>query len=158
MSRATLTLLLSLISLSAASQMSPPPLPPPSRTIFKCDEGSKTVYSDSPCLGAQRIDVEPTRGVSKLSGKERIGHDVQREQFKEQLSDALKPLSGMDRRQYATFERRSKLNPDAQQECRRLDTHIPPLERQELQVSGSELAAVQQRLFALRKRYRELGC
>ena len=112
----------------------------------------------SPCLGAQRIDVEPTRGVSKLSGKERIGHDVQREQFKEQLSDALKPLSGMDRRQYAAFERRFKLNPDTQQECRRLDTHIPPLERQELQVSGSELAAVQQRLFALRKRYRELGC
>jgi hypothetical protein len=158
-SRAALSLLLCLPSLiAAASQVSAQALPPPSRSVFKCDQGGKTVYSDTPCLGAQRIEVEPTRGVSKLSGKERIGADVQHEHFRELMSDAIRPLSGMDRKQYATFEHRYRLNPEAQQECRRLDTHLPPLERQELQTSGADLAAVQQQLFTLRKRFRELGC
>lgn len=159
MSRAALSLLLCLPSLiAAASQVSAQALQPPSRNVFKCDQGGKTVFSDAPCLGAQRIEVEPTRGVSKLSGKERIGADVQHEHFREQMSDAIRPLSGMDRKQYATFERRYRLSPEAQQECRRLDTHLPPLERQELQTSGADLAAVQQQLFTLRKRFRELGC
>ena len=43
-------------------------LPPTSRTVYKCQEGAKTVYSDEPCLGAQRINVEPTRGLDKSSG------------------------------------------------------------------------------------------
>lgn len=157
--RTTFALLLGLsVPVTAAWPVAAQPLPSPSRTVFKCDQGGKTVYSDSPCLGAQRIEVEPTRGVSKLSGKERVGADVQHEHFREQMSDAIRPLSGMDRKQYASFERRFKLSPEAQQECRRLDTHLPPLERQELQTSGTELAAVQQQLFALRKRFRELGC
>lgn len=107
---------------------------------------------------AQRIEVEPTRGVSKLSGKEQIGNDVYREQFNEQFAEALRPLTGLDHKQYAAVGRRLRLTPDAQQECRRLDTHLPPLERQELQASGATLTDVQQQLFALRKRYRELGC
>lgn len=159
MSRAALALLLSLNSLvTTAAQVAAQPLPPPSRTVFKCSQDGKTVYSDAPCLGAQRIEVEPTRGVSKLSGKERIGEDVRHEHFREQMSDALKPLSGMDRKQYATFTRRYGLSPDAQQECRRLDTQLPPLEHQEQQTTGTGLADVQQRLFALRRRFRELGC
>lgn len=121
MTRAAFALLLGLHGLVTATQVSAQSLQPPSRTVFKCNQGGKTVYSDAPCLGAQRIEVEPTRGVSKLSGKERIGNDVQ-------------------------------------QECRRLDIHIPPLERQELQTTSTELADVQHRLFALRKRFRELGC
>ena len=32
-------------------------LPAPSRTVFKCEEGGRIVYSDSPCLGAKKIDV-----------------------------------------------------------------------------------------------------
>ena len=158
MTRAAFALLLGLHGLVTATQVSAQSLPPPSRTVFKCDQGGKTVYSDAPCLGAQRIDVEPTRGVSKLSGKELLGDDIRREHFREQMSDAARPLSGMDRKQYATFERRYRLGPDAQQECRRLDIHIPPLERQELQTTSTELADVQHRLFALRKRFRELGC
>jgi hypothetical protein len=47
-------------------------LPAPSRTVYKCEVGGKVTYSDSPCLGATRIDVEPTRGVSKLSGSQRV--------------------------------------------------------------------------------------
>lgn len=133
-------------------------LPPPSRTVFKCEEGGKTVYSDAPCVGAKKIDVEPTRGVSKLSGRERIGRDVQHEQFREQLSEAIRPISGMRPRQFATFERRTKLSAEAQRECQRLDVQMPSVEQEELQASGQALADVQGRLFRLRKRFRELGC
>lgn len=37
-------------------------LPPSSRTVFKCEVAGKVVYSDTPCLGASKVDVEPTRG------------------------------------------------------------------------------------------------
>lgn len=56
----------------------------------------KMVYSDSPCLGAQKIDVEGTRGLSKSSGCEQVGNDVRREQHRETFADAIRPLTGMD--------------------------------------------------------------
>ena len=74
------------------------PLPPPSRTVFKCDEGGRVVYSDRPCLGAKKIEVEPTRGVSRLSGRERVGSDVQREVFRENVAEALRPATDMNPR------------------------------------------------------------
>lgn len=102
--------------------------------------------------------MEPTRGVSKLSGRERIGRDVQQEQFREQLSEAIRPISGMNPRQFATFERRTKLSAEAQRECRRLDVQVPSLEREERQAGEQALGDVQDRLFRVRKRFRELGC
>lgn len=116
------------------------------------------VYSDVPCMGASKLDVEPTRGVSKLSGKERIGNDVRREVFQEQMADALKPISGMNAKQYDAFGRRLKLSPEAQRECRQLDSQLPALEQSERQAAGADRAAVQQRLFGLRSRFRDLGC
>jgi hypothetical protein len=43
-------------------------LPTPSRTVFKCNVNGKTTYSDSPCLGAERLEIEPSRGVGKTAG------------------------------------------------------------------------------------------
>lgn len=51
-------------------------LPPPAKTVFKCEENGRVVYSDSPCLGAKTVDVEPPRGVSRLSGHERVNAQV----------------------------------------------------------------------------------
>ena len=133
-------------------------LPAPSRTVFRCEEGGKVVYSDSPCLGAKAINVAPTRGVSKLSGRERVGIDVQREVFQEQMAEAIRPLSGMNPKQYEVFSRRMKLTSAAQRECQHLDRQIPPLEQTEAQASGQDFAAAQRRLFGLRSRFRELGC
>jgi len=133
-------------------------LPAPSRTVFRCEEGGKVVYSDSPCLGAKAINVAPTRGVSKLSGRERVGNDVQREVFQEQMAEAIRPLSGMNPKQYEVFGRRLKLAPEVQRECRHLDGQIPSLERAEAQASGPEFVTIQRRLFGLRSRFRELGC
>ena len=141
-----------------ASFASAQSLPSPSRTVFKCDEGGRVVYSDVPCMGAKKVEVEPTRGVSKLSGKERVGDDVRREVFREQVAEALRPIGGMNPRQHDTFAQRVRLSPEAQRECRQLDSQLPALEQIERQASGAELTAVQRRLFALRSRFRELGC
>ena len=133
-------------------------LPPPSRTVFKCEVAGKTVYSDSPCLGAKKVDVEPTRGVSKLSGRERIGPDVRREQYHETMADALRPLTGMDAKQLDTYGRRMKLIPDDQQECRQLDLRMPAAENEEKLAKGRALQDVQASLFHMRRRFREVGC
>lgn len=39
-------------------------LPPPASSVYKCVVDGKTVYSDEPSLGAARVEVTPTRGVT----------------------------------------------------------------------------------------------
>lgn len=133
-------------------------LPSPSRTVFKCDVGGKVTYSDSPCLGAQKIDIEPTRGVSKLSGVERIGADVRREQNRELIAEAIRPITGKDAKQLDTLGRRMKLSPEAQRECQQLDTVIPAVEVREKASTGSALHDMQLEIYKIRTRFRELQC
>jgi hypothetical protein len=133
-------------------------LPQPSRTVFKCKKDGKIVYSDSPCLGAEKLEVEPSRGLNAASGKERVGPDVQRELRREGMANALKPITGMDAKQFETTGRRMQLSVDAQRECRELDKSIPAAEVAERDAAKEDLSAVQQRLFVLRTRYRELRC
>ncbi len=133
-------------------------LPQPSRTVFRCEVEGKVTYSDSPCLGARRIQIEPTRGVSKLSGRERIGNDVRVERHREIMAEALQPLTGMDAKKMQLFGRRLKLEPTERQECFDLDGDLATLEQRESTSSGSQLQSVQGSLLKLRIRYRELGC
>jgi hypothetical protein len=133
-------------------------LRPPSRTMYKCKVNGTTTYSDTPCLGATRIEVEPTRGVSRLSGTQRIGSDVAREQWEEGLATALRPISGMDAKQYAVFGRRRQLPVSAQQECRQLDQALPVLEDEEKHAAQPALHNVQMRLFQMRRRFSNLHC
>jgi hypothetical protein len=133
-------------------------LPPTSRTVYKCEVDKKVVYSDEPCLGAKRIDVEPTRGMDQASGKRRIGSDVQRETTREAYAEGLKPLTGMDAKALQVNGRRQKMSASAQTECLALDDQVPEAELREKAVKGSELGAVQQELLTMRKRQRKLGC
>lgn len=133
-------------------------LPPTSREVFKCAVAGKTVYSDAPCLGAQKIDVEPTRGLSKSSGREQVGNDVRREQYREIFADAVRPLTGMDAKQLDIQGRRMKLTTNAQRECQRLDTEIPVAENEEKRVKQQALADVQAQLLRMRQSFREQGC
>ena len=41
----------------AASSASAQTLPPTSRTVYKCEDGNKVRYSDSPWLGAKKVDA-----------------------------------------------------------------------------------------------------
>lgn len=133
-------------------------LPPPSRTVYKCQEAGKVAYSDAPCLGAEKIDVQPTRGLNKFTDKELIGNDVRHEKSRELMADALRPLTGMDAAQLDRSGRRMKLSTSAQQRCKVLDQEIPELEEQERVVPAADSKAVQKRLFELRTEFRAEGC
>ena len=133
-------------------------LPPTSRNVFKCEVGGKVVYSDEPCLGAKRIDVEPTRGVDKATGSTRTGEDVQREKHNEQMAEALRPIFGEDAKQRATRHRRAALKPRDRAQCYRLDREIAGAEAAEAQATKAESSAVQANLLRLRKNYLSLQC
>lgn len=151
---ATALAVLTLVSANVPAQQ----LPPTSRTVFKCSVAGKVVYSDSPCLGAQRVEIEPTRGLNMSSGREQIGADVRRELQRESFADALRPITGMNAKQFETHGRRMKLKPEAQRECQHLDSRMPAAENEEKHAKQPVLGDIQEQLFLLRKRFRELGC
>jgi len=134
-------------------------LPPANRTVYKCEDGGKVHYSDSPCLGAKKVDVEPTRGLNKSTGQELQGTDVRREHLREGFAEMVKPMTGLNAKQLDQTGRRQKLSPDAQRQCRLLDQQVPAAEATEMSAkTGSELKRAQERLFELRTAYRKLGC
>jgi len=152
-------LLVAIASLVVGStQVCAQKLPPTSRTVFKGVVAGKTVYSDSPCLGAQKIDVEPTRGLNKSSGRVQEGNDVRREQHREIVADAIRPVTGMDAKQLDSQGRRMKLTAEVQRECRRLDSEIPIAEQEEKRVDLQALVDVQAQLLRMRRSFREQGC
>lgn len=148
-----------LISIAVANAAFANSLPAPTRTVYKCQEGQKIYYSDAPCVGATKVDVTPTRGLDKSTGQQRQGADVQRERHREQIAEIIRPVTGMTAQQLEQFGRRSKLTPEAQKECRRLDGALPQAEQAERAARGnSERQAAEQTLFKLRQQFRELSC
>lgn len=133
-------------------------LPAPSRTIYKCQVKGSVSYSDAPCVGAQRLDVLPTRGADRLSGSRRTGSDVANEIRSEQFAQALKPLTGMRPSQFATASRRQGLDAASQGECRGLEAAVVAFEQAERNAAAGARDSIRQDLFLLRTRYRKLGC
>ncbi|MFO1253220.1 MAG: DUF4124 domain-containing protein [Inhella sp.] len=134
-------------------------LPPPSRTAYRCELDGKIVYSDSPCLGAEKLELQPTRGLNKSSGRVQVGADVQREHSREAFAEAVRPLTGLDARQLDQAGRRTRLSPELQQRCQRLDRELPLAERQERQATTSlARQEAQRQLWRQRKAYRDGGC
>lgn len=112
-----------------------------------------TTYSDAPCLGAERLEIEPTRGVGKTTGR-----DVQREQHQEMIAEAIRPLTGMDAKQLEVQGRRMKLSAKAQSECRGSDAQISEAEREEGRAAGERRDLIKVTLLALRQHQRSLRC
>jgi len=133
-------------------------LPRSSPTAFKCEKDGKVAYSDVPCLGGERLEVKPTRGLNKMSGATRVGADVRAERLNEQMADALHPVFGETPEQRAKRLRRARLAPAAQRHCRALDSGIEDAEGLEKKTSGSARADVQVGLYRLRQQYSDLGC
>ncbi len=125
----------------------------PSRSVYKCTAHGRTVYSDAPCLGAERLEIEPSRGVGN-----RAGSDVQREHQREMLAEALRPLTGKDARQMDIHNRRQKLPVESRRECHVLDLAIPQAEKKERHAAQREHAPIRTDLFTLRQRHRALHC
>lgn len=133
-------------------------VPPTSRTVFKCTVNGQVQYSDAPCLGAQVLDIQPTRGLNKSSGKEMTGRDVMIEKNHEAFTQAVQPATGMDQKQFDVAKRRVYMSGPQKAECVKLDGDIAASEAQERAAAKNGLAAVQGRLLTMRTRYRGLGC
>lgn len=133
-------------------------LPAPSRTVYKCKVNGIVSYSDEPCLGAERLDVVPTRGADRLSGSTRTGQDVAREIRSEQFAHAFRPVTGMSASQFATASRRFQLDAASQNECGKLEAAILTLEQAERAAGIGIREPIRQDLYAMRKRYKTLRC
>ena len=149
---------LGLAAIGIAAVSTSQTLPPPSRTVYKCIVEGRISYSDEPCLGAQRVDVEPTRGLNKSTGSEQLGRDVHLERRREGIAEALKPITGMDIQQFAQFSRRQSLSASSQRECQVLDRAISDHEHMERVGRGVARDSAIRKLFILRSRAKELGC
>lgn len=146
------------LAVLVATPAFPQKSPAPSRDVFRCEEGGKVVYSDNPCLGAQRIHVEPSRGLDSASGRKRTGADVRRENLNAQTAEALRPVFNETAQQQTVRHRRAKLPAPSKSKCARLDARIPQLERAEKSAKGRDLTVLQQELLVARQRYRSIGC
>lgn len=133
-------------------------LPSATRTVFKCVVDGKASYSDAPCLGAQRIDIAPTRGMNKSTGKELSGSDVNRERQNEIIGEAFRPITGMSLEQRATHAKRFNLSVGSKSECGALDSLIARTEAAERAENDAGKSALQGSLLQSRMRYREIGC
>lgn len=128
-------------------------LPAPSRTVFRCDANGKATYSDVPCLGAERLEVEPSRGVGN-----RAGADVQQERHREQFAEAVRPLTKMSPKQLDIYARRLRLSNGARRECEALDREVLEAESMEKQTAADRLKGIQAKIYSLRERQIRLQC
>lgn len=113
------------------------------------------MYSDEPCRGGEKLDVTPTRGMNQITGKERTGTDVSKEKYREMFSDALKPVTGLNREQYDAVHRRVNLSAEDKRECNNLDSSLAKLEK----IGGRGAKAEQdEEKYLARKKFRDLRC
>jgi len=131
----------------------------PTRTVYKCVIAGKTAYSDEPCVGATTVDVTPTRGLNKSTGTTLKGPDVQREESREAIAQAIKPLTGMTAEQLDTAGRRQKLSAAAQSTCSRLDRELPAAE-QAMRAASDKATKddAELHVYSLRKQKKDLRC
>ncbi|WP_051236448.1 DUF4124 domain-containing protein [Ottowia thiooxydans] len=128
--------------------------------VYRCEVNGKASYSDEPCLGAKRVDVTPTRGLDKLSGKSQKSQEVRREELNKDMAAVERPLLRQTPEERATWRRRARnhLTPEEMAECYVRDPRIEGLEKQEKTAKGVELQQVQQQLLKERQRQRKLKC
>ena len=143
-------LALGLLGLTASSMSA--------QTVYKCESKGSVVYSHEPCLGAQLVDIAPTQGLDKSSGKSRKGADVQRIEQNKAMADGLRPIFGETPEQREKRHRRFRLAPADNLECGYLDTRLPAQETAVRNADKGAVAKAEAALFESRKRYREMRC
>lgn len=128
--------------------------------VYRCEMNGKISYSDEPCMGAKRVDVRPTRGLDKLSGKSSKGAEVRAEEWNKQAADIFRPVFRETPDQRATRHRRyrNNLTPEETAECYLLDARMGRAEEQERAAKGVDLKQVQQQLLMQRQRHKKLKC
>ena len=126
--------------------------------VYKCTVSGKTLYSNEPCVGAQRIDATPPRGFNKSSGQVLKGKDVRQEEIDEMLEKIAQTTLGQEWNQQKARKRQFHTSNDKAQ-CARLDLEIEQLEAmKKANQTSPTLAEVQKALFQKRKTFRDLDC
>jgi hypothetical protein len=128
------------------------------KPVYRCESAGQVSYSHAPCLGAKEVDVTPTQGLDKNSGKSRKGHDVLRHEQQGQIADALKPLLGMTPEQYRVHHRRSKLSPADRRECQRLDDDMYQRTQRVNRSEKVDRGDAELDLYKTRQRFNALNC
>jgi uncharacterized protein DUF4124 len=111
--------LIAALLIGAASAQTLSPLPPPSSTVFKCEADGRTVYSDSPCLGAEKLEIEPTDSKAPDAHRTKLAPASQREC--QRLDAEVPRLEAEERRA------REQVKPEVQRKLFALRKHFREL-------------------------------
>jgi hypothetical protein len=131
-----------------------------SKTIYKCMEGKKVIYTDEPCIGGTVPEIVPTQGLDKATGKSLKGKDVQAIEHREMWVDNfMNPAFGIGRGQYKVMTERQKLPPKDKDECYQLDSKLIANQDAEKKAVGkAAIDKAQLELYVTRKRFKDLKC
>ena len=133
-------------------------LPSSPRTVFKCESGGQTVYTDQPCLDGQKIDALRLHSVN-APGREATEISAAREPYRESAIAGWKQPGTAEGKPAVTYERVwRQLAHTPQAECPHLSQRMALVEAEEQIASSRTIQAIQERLSVQRKRYRELNC
>ena len=146
--KALAVLLLFISSLCAATQP----------TVYRCETGGKINYSDAPCVGGKVVDVTPTQGVDKMTGRSLKGDDVRNEERRSMFDKITRPMHGLSHGEMDVLRRRQKLSTADQAQCVSLDFQVPALEAQAVRAIGSAKGHADVQLYQARRRFFNLKC
>lgn len=131
-----------------------------SKTIYKCMQGKKVIYTDEPCIGGTEPEIVPTQGLDKDTGKSLKGKDVQAIERREiWYEHFMKPLTGMSREDHKILNERMKLPPRDKEECYKLDSKLMS-DKESVKTATDKMTKQQAELnlFETRKRFKDLKC
>lgn len=135
------------------------PLLAGAQPVYRCESQGKVSYSDAPCVGAQVIDATPTQGMDRMSGKSSKGKEVRREEFRQLMDDALRPLTGKSNEEMRVLRKRAMQAPQDRQRCFALDRRLPELEAAAATgAEGPRKAQADVELYKARKQFFDLKC
>ncbi|RYH40188.1 MAG: DUF4124 domain-containing protein [Alcaligenaceae bacterium] len=127
-------------------------------TVYRCETSGKVNYSDAPCVGGKVVDVTPTQGVDKMTGRSLKGDDVRREERRSMFDQMTRPIHGLSHGEMNVLRRRQKLSTADQAQCVSLDLQVPALEAQAARATGSAKGHADVQLYQARRRFFNLKC
>ncbi|VWX63191.1 conserved hypothetical protein [Burkholderiales bacterium 8X] len=104
------------------------------------------------------VDIVPTQGADKMSGRSRKSPELQRREINHSMDDALQPPTGRDRDQMDVLRRRVRLASNDQASCSRLDAQLPVMERAAAIATPGDQAGADSVLYQARKAFFDLKC
>jgi len=126
--------------------------------VYRCEFNGQVSYAHEPCLGAQAIDTTPTQGLNKSTGRVERHPDVQREIFRHQMAEAMRPITVLSPETHQRLSQRYRLPRSIQLECAVWDTRLPGLEQDVTTASDAQKAKAEVTLFRARQAFRDLRC